>query len=299
MYAGNFPIATQEAQKLADDGLASYDTYVPLAIGALAGGDLTAGRTAYDVMAKQDASGASLASTGLGDLAVSQGRAAEAIGILQAGIKVDQAQENLTGVANKEMVLADAFGMQGNTKAAVAAARRALAIDPSAPQIVPAVRWLIAAKEYAEVEKLVAKLDGSLALQSRAYGRLIAAQLALARGKPVEAVDVLREALKLADLWLVRYYLGQAYLAAGAPAEAFSEFETCQKRRGEGYAAFLDDVPTVRAVVPVTYWMGRAREGMGLTSQAVVEYQRYIDGRAKDSPDPLLKDAVARAGTRE
>ena len=300
MYAGNFPIATQEAQKLADDGLASYDTYVPLAIGALAGGDLTAARHAYRVMAKQDASGASLASTGLGDLAVSQGRAAEAIGILQAGIKVDQAQENLTGVANKEMVLADAFGMQGNTKAAVAAARRALAIDPSAPQIVPAVGWLIAAKEYGEVEQLGAKLEkSSLAKQTRAYGRLIAAQLALARGKPIEAVDVLRDALTLADLWLIRYYLGQAYLAAGAPAEAFSEFEACLKRRGEGYATFLDDVPTVRAVVPVTYWMGRAREGMGLTSQAAVEYKRYIDGRAKDSPDPFLKDALARTGARE
>ena len=57
---------------------------------------------------------------------------------------------------------------------------------------------------------------------------------------------------------------------------------------------FLDDVPTARAVAPVSYWMGRAREGMGLIPQARADYQTYIEGIAKGSPDPLLKDAVAR-----
>ena len=299
MYAGNFPVAAEQAGKLVADGTASYDTYLPLAISAIAEGKPDAAREAYKKMAAEDSTGASLAATGLADLALAEGRAADAIAILQAGIKADHAETDLAGVQAKEIVLADAFGMQGNVKAAVAAARRALAVGTkSEAQILPAVRWLIAAKDVKAAEALGAELDKSLELRTRAYGRIVASQIALARGKPVEAVDAMREALKDADLWLVRYHLGQAYLAAGASAEAFSEFDACMKRRGEGYSAFLDDVPTARMVAPVTYWMGRAHEGMKLIPQALAEYRTYIAGRAKDSPDPLLKDALARTANR-
>jgi tetratricopeptide (TPR) repeat protein len=188
--------------------------------------------------------------------------------------------------------------MQGDLKGAVAAVRRALAFDKETEsQILPAVRWLIAANNIDEAAQLGAGLDQRLEAQARAYGRIVAAQVAMARGKRVDAVDAMREALKLADLWLVRFNLGQAYLAAGAPPEAFSEFETCLKRRGEGYAAFLDDVPTARAVAPVSYWMARARQGMGLGPQALADYRAFIAGRAADSPEPLLKDARNRVST--
>jgi eukaryotic-like serine/threonine-protein kinase len=294
MYAGNFADAKREADKIVADGLASYDTYLPLAVSAIANGQPDAARDAYKRMASADTSGASLAAIGVADLALAEGRPADAVALLQAGIKADQKEQNLAGVAAKEIALADAFGIQGNVKSAVAAARRALAVDQTESQILPAVRWLIAANQVNEAEKLGAMLDQRLELQTRAYGRIVAAQVALARGKRVEAVDAMREALKLADLWLVRYHLGQAYLAAGAPAEALREFSECLKRRGEGYAVFLDDVPTARVVAPIHYWLGRAREGMGLTAQAIAEYQTYIAGHAKDSPDALLKDAVTR-----
>jgi tetratricopeptide (TPR) repeat protein len=156
------------------------------------------------------------------------------------------------------------------------------------------VRWLIAANNVDEAAQLGAELDQRLEAQARAYGRIVAAQVAMARGKRVEAVDALREGLKLADLWLVHFNLGQAYLGAGAPAEAFSEFEACLKRRGEGYATFLDDVPTARTVAPLAYWTARAHEGMGLAPQALTEYRAFIAGRSQDSPEPLLKDARTR-----
>jgi tetratricopeptide (TPR) repeat protein len=298
MYAGDFVLASTEAQKLVDDGLASYDTYLPLAVSAIADGKLDVARETYALMAKTDDAGASLAAGGLADLALSEGRAAEAVAILHAGIKADQEQQNPAGVSAKELALADALGMQGDLKGAVAAARRALAFDKETEsQILPAVRWLIAANNLDEAAQLGAGLDQRLEAQARAYGRIVAAQVAMARGKRVDAVDAMREALKLADLWLVHFNLGQAYLAAGAPAEAFSEFETCLKRRGEGYAAFLDDVPTARAVAPVGYWMARAHQGMGLGPQALSDYRAFIAGRAQDSPEPLLKDARIRAGT--
>ena len=294
MYAGDFPVASKEAQKLVDDRLASYDTYLPLAVAAIADGKPDLARDVYARMAATDDTGRSLAAAGLADLALSEGRAADAVAILQAGIKADQAQQNPAGVSVKEVVLADALGMQGNIKDAVAAARRALAIDKTESQILPAVRWLIAANNLDEAAQLGAQLDRRLEAQARAYGRIVAAQVAMARGKRVEAVDALREGLKLADLWLVHFNLGQAYLGAGAPAEAFSEFEACLKRRGEGYAVFLDDVPTARSVAPLGYWVARAHEGMRLVPQALVEYRAFIAGRAEGSPEPLLKDARTR-----
>ena len=103
-----------------------------------------------------------------------------------------------------------------------------------------------------------------------------------------------REAQKLADLWLVRFNLGRAYLEAGYYAEALSEFELCAKRRGEGYAAFLNDVPTARYVAALPYWTARAQEGLGLADQARSGYDAFLASQAAASPDPLVKDARTR-----
>jgi tetratricopeptide (TPR) repeat protein len=294
MYAGNFPLASEEARKLVDEGVATYDTYLPLAVSAIADGKLDDAKTSYMQMAAVDEAGASLAVTGLADLALTQGLAAQAAATLRSGITADGDRQNPAGIATKTVALADALGMQGDVKGAIAAARRAIAIDRTEAQIVPAAHWLIAGREFDEAAGLGQELDRRVEAQPRAYGRMIAAQIALAHGSPVEAVDALRDALKLADLWLVRFSLGQAYLGAGAPAEAFSQFETCLKRRGEGYAVFLDDIPTARAVAPIRYWMGRAHEGMGLMPQAVADYRAFTQSYASGSPEPLLKDATRR-----
>ena len=294
MYAGEFPRAAEQAQKLIDDGQAAYDTYLPLAISALAEGQRETAAAAYARMADVDASGASLAALGRADLALVEGRTSDAVTILRAGIVLDQNDENAAGVAAKQIALADALGTHGDLKGAAAAARAALAIDKTEAQIVPAARWLIASGSLDEVAALGAALENRLEPQARAYGRIVAGQLALARGKRAEGVDALREALKLADLWLVRFHLGLAYLDAGYYQEAISEFDRCVKRRGEGYAAFLDDVPTARYVAPLPYWIGRANEGLGLAAEARASYEQFLQGRSATSSDPLVKDARTR-----
>ena len=294
MYAGEFSRAATEAQKLVDGKQAAYDTYLPLAISALAEGQREKAAAAYASMAGVDASGASLAAVGLADLALVEGRTSDAIQILRDGIVRDQKDENAAGVAAKQIALADALGSHGDLKGAAAAARAALAIDKTEAQILPAARWLIATNSLDEVAALGAELDNRLEPQPRAYGRIVAGQLALARGKRAEGVAALREALKLADLWMVRFHLGLAYLDAGYHAEAGSEFEYCIKRRGEGYAAFLDDVPTARYVAPLPYWIGRAREGSVGLPEARADYQQFLQGRVATSPDPLDRDARRR-----
>ena len=294
MYAGDFPLASSEAQKLIKEGTATYDTYLPLAVSAIADGKLDEARAVYERMAKVDASGASLAAVGLADLALAEGRASEAARILQAGIKADEQQDNLAAVATKQITLADALGMQGDVKSAVAESRAALDIDKTEAQILPATRWLIAGKHLDQVVALGNELDKRLEPQTRAYRRIVAAQIALARGMRADAVDALREAMKFADLWLARFYLGQAYLDAGYFNEALSEFELCLKRRGEGYAAFLDDIPTVRYVAVLPYWIGRAREGSGLADQARTDYEAFLKTRSAGARDPLTLDARRR-----
>ena len=294
MYAGDFPLASSEAQKLIKEGTATYDTYLPLAVSAIADGKLDDARAVYERMANVDASGASLAVVGLADIALAEGRTSEAARILQAGIKADQQQDNPAAVATKRIALADALGMQGDVKSAVAESLAALAIDRTEAQILPATRWLLAVRHLDQAVALGNELDKRLEPQSRAYGRIVAAQVALARGRQADGVDALREAMKFADLWLARFYLGQAYLDAGYFNEALSEFELCRKRRGEGYAAFLDDIPTARYVAVLPYWIGRAREGAGLADQARVDYEAFLKARSAGARDPLTLDARRR-----
>jgi serine/threonine protein kinase/tetratricopeptide (TPR) repeat protein len=294
MYAGDFSSAATDARKLVDEGVANFDAFLPIAVSGVAAGRPDEARAAYERMRQVDSGGASLASIGVADLLLYEGRAAEAAAALRAGIDEDVKLENPAGVAAKQVALADALGTVGNTKGAVAAARAALAIDQTEAQIVPAVQWLVAAGNIEEATQLKGELDRRLETQPRAYARVVAGQMALAKGQRVEAVDALREAIKLADLWLARFFLGRAYLNAGYYAEALSEFETCFKRRGEGYAVFLDDVPTTRYVAPVRYWIGRAHEGLGLVDQAKADYKTFVDSQSKESVDPLFKDARAR-----
>ena len=104
------------------------------------------------------------------------------------------------------------------------------------------------------------------------------------------------EALKLADLWIGRYWLGVAYVEAGAYAQALSELDACEKRRGEATSVFLDDVPSWRYTVPVKYWLARAQEGVGIKTQALANYKAFLALRPSSDRNPLVADARKRAG---
>ena len=92
----------------------------------------------------------------------------------------------------------------------------------------------------------------------------------------VGAIDALREALGLADLWLVRFYLGQSYLSAGYTAEAMDEFETCSQRRGEATALFLDDLPTWRYMSTLPYWLGRSQLKLGMRDAGTANLRTFV-----------------------
>jgi tetratricopeptide (TPR) repeat protein len=246
MYASDLKTAVEEAGKVLKADPTYYLAYLPVAMQAMSIPDLLAARQVYERAATQGDSAASLAAIGLADVALYDGKATDAENILPDAIAKDQASGNEQGVASKRAALARAYLLQGKRSQALEVLQELTAKAATNAEWVPAALLYSELGEVAETKKIADHLRRDLQPQSRAYARMLDGLLALRDKRPVEAVDALKSALGFADLWLVRYMLGEAYLAAGYPAEAKSEFEACVKRRGEVMALFLDDTPTYR-----------------------------------------------------
>jgi len=295
MYAGDFRSAATEAARVAKDQPDYYPAYLPLAIAALADGRADAARGFYREMARTNTAGASVASLGLADIALYEGRTAEAVQALERGLAADAAAHNETAMAAKYVALAEAHAAHGRPADAVRAARRALETGQGEEVVFPAARVLIAAGSAREAETLARRLSLELEPQKRAYGKMIEAELAFGARKYAEALEALRGGQERADLWIGHYRLGRLYIEVKRFAEAASEFEACHKRRGEAAALFLDDIPTFRYLAALSYWLGRAQEGLGVSSLATANYKSFLEVRsAATSNDPLVADARRR-----
>jgi eukaryotic-like serine/threonine-protein kinase len=296
MYAGDFKTAAEEASRVSEQDGRFHKAFLPIAMAALSVGDAQGAATAYDGMAATGAAGASLASIGRGDAAMYHGRFSEAVKILTEGAAVDERAANRSALARKQIALAEASAALGQRGAALAALDAALRLSDLESVLVPAAMLHIDLERRDRASQTADVLAQRLAPQSRAYAKLIQARLALAADRPVQAIDALREGLRSSDLWLLRFYLGIAYVAAGQvhAAAALSELESCLKRLGEATAVFLDDVPTLRYTAPVHYWLARARHDLGLLGPARESYTAYAALRPEPARDPLAADARAR-----
>ena len=262
MYASDLKTAVEEAGKVLKADPTYYLAYLPLAMQAMTMPDLLAARHVYERAATQGDSGASLAAIGFADVALYDGKAAEAESILPGAIAKDQASGNEQGVASKRAALAKAYLLLSKRKQALDVLKELTAKAATNAEWVPAALLYSELSEFAETKKIADQLRADLQPQSRAYARMLDGVLALRDKRTVDAVDALKSALGFADLWLVRYMLGEAYLAAGYPAEAKSEFEACVTRRGEVTALFLDDTPTYRYYAPVPWQLAAANAAL-------------------------------------
>ena len=299
MYATDFAGATRAAKQAIELDATYFKAHLPVATAALDAGDARAVREAYDRMAQTGRGGASLAAAGRADFALYRDAPAEAVEILAPAVAEDEQNKSTLGATSKLIALGDAHLAAGRRAEATAAATKALSLSRRDIDLVGAARILIASGRRQQAATLAAELNERLPTHSRAYGRLVDGWLALDAGNAREAVAALGEARKLADLWLTRFSLGVAYVQANAHAEALSELETCQRRRGEAMAVFLDDVPTTRYLPPLAYWLARAQEGLGQRSTAAGNYRRFLELRSSSSVDPLVADARQRLATLE
>ncbi len=299
MYAGKFDEAIEASTAVHALNPSHVKAFVSRALSQLALGHPDEARTTYEALAATGAAGASFASAGLADLAMYQGRFADAATLLLAGIDADAAAGNATAAARKRVALAEVRLAQGNGAAAVKEAEAALAAVEADTVKAAAGRVLAAAGRGPQAELVAGALATRLEADPQAYGRLILAELALARGQPRQAVDYARDAQKLADTWPGRVLLGRAYLGLSAFPEAYTEIEAAQKRLGEATAVYLDDVPTLGGVLPpVQYAMGLAQTGLR-SPAAGGSFAAYVAMRGAGDPHPLLDAARQRATASE
>ena len=295
MYAGDFANAAKEAEAALAISSGFEKAYLVQAVAALAASKPDEAKQAYEKMAQAGSRGASLSALGLADLAMHEGRYAAAAAVIGQSLADQQAAGSRRDRAIKRAVLGEIYLAGGRTAEAAKAARDALAEDRQ-NAIVPAARLLVRSGQDREARELADELDRQIQKQGRAYARLIRAEMALTRARTTEALDLLTDAKGLADLWLVRFTLGRAFEEAGQHAEALSELEQCEKRRGEATAVFLDDVPTYRHLGPLAYWRARAQEGLGMKDAAAENYKAYLALRENVTGDPLAADARKRVG---
>jgi eukaryotic-like serine/threonine-protein kinase len=294
MYAGDFEGASSSARSAIAESPAIFKARLPLAMAAIANGDLAAANAAYLDMVGTGAAGASLAAIGFADLGLYAGRIDGVAANLKSSIDDDLSTKTTTPAAVKQIALAETELAAGRRAQAIDAAREALTLSRQLATVVPAARVFVRAGRIADARALAAELGSQLPKPNRAYAKIILAEIALEDRKPADAVDLLTQARSLADLWLGRFDLGVAYVHANAFAEAITEFEACQKRRGEATALFLDDRPTIRYFAPIPYWLGRAQEGLGQASSARASYDAFLAVRKDAETDPLVQDARRR-----
>jgi serine/threonine protein kinase/tetratricopeptide (TPR) repeat protein len=298
MYAGDFKTAADEAGKVIALDPTTFKAYLPFAIAGLAAGDVAAANDAYERMAKTNPEGASLANIGLADLAMYQGRFADAAVMLKNRISEDQKSNDRAYAGTKHLMLAEAYEADGKSSLALAEVRAALTNgSQNEAVLVPAARLFLRLGKESEAAAIASGLNQRLEAQSRAYGNIIEGELAARRKRPVDAITLFRAASKLTDLWLARMDLGIAYVEAGHYAEGFAELDQCFKRRGEASAIFLDDLPSFRHLATLPYWLGRAQEGIGLVPASVENYKTYLQIRTAAGRDPLAADARRRLKT--
>jgi hypothetical protein len=290
-YSGDAQTAADQARAVSPKSVFGQ---LALAFAQLLQAQLPQAAETYRRVGAIDDTGASYAASGLGDLALYEGRLADASTIFGNGIAGDIATKETDRAASKLVALAYTQALRQQKAAAIAAADRALENSQVAKIRLLAGRAYIEAGASAKARVLADALGAELQSEPQAYGRSLAGDIALKAGDPRQAIKALTDANAILDTWLGHFDLGRAYLEAQAYTQADSEFDRCISRRGEAISLFLDEEPTFGLFPPVYYYQGRARQGLN-TAGYGESYRTYLAIRGGSKDDPLLPDARRRA----
>ena len=294
MYGSQFDTAITEANAALELDKTAMKALVARGLSELALGKNAEAMKTYEELSNVSAAAASFANAGKADMAIVEGRFDDAIGILNDGIKADVAQKNAAQAAAKQVAIGEVKLARGDASGAAKEAQAAVAASPSDSTRIIAGLLLARAGRKVEAEALASELEKRLEPDPLAYAKLIRAELALATKQPRAAVDLAREASKLANPWLGHVVLGRAYLDLEAFPDAHAEFDAALKRRGEATAILLDDVPSYRFLPAVHYYLGRAQEGEK-SAAAAQSYKTFLAFLKSSEPDRgLVADARAR-----
>src|SRR6202030_2678633 len=132
-----------------------------LALAELGKGQNQQAQETYKSLAAISARGASMADTGLADLALYEGRTADAVHILERAITSDLSANDKSSAAGKQAMLAEAQLALGQKDSAMASAEKAVATDPGdGIEFIAATIYLEGGKT-ATAKEIAAKLSKS------------------------------------------------------------------------------------------------------------------------------------------
>ena len=291
-FAGEFEAAEQEVRAIPQPGAQAM---VALAYSQLGRGLIPEAMATYRQIASMGAVGASIASAGLADIAIYQGRYSDAIAILEEGAAADLVAKNVNRAGIKFTSIGLVHALRGANASAIAATDQALVHSKTMQVRFLAARVYVEAGAVDKAKALAVSLTAELPAGPQAHGKIILGEIALKEGDARESVRILNEANALVDTWLGRYALGRAYLEAGAYPQADSEFDRCIARRGEALS-LMDEGATFGFFPPVYYYQGRVREALG-TAAFTDAYREYMRIRGASTEDPLIAEARRRAGS--
>ena len=292
-YASDFQAAEQEA--LAIQPVDRFATQA-LAFAQVGQGRVADAKATYERLTTFGPQGASMAASGLGDLAMYEGRFSDAARILQEGATADAAANYSEKAAMKFALLSQVYLNQENNRAAVAAADQALMRSRTVPIRFLAARTFIETGNTSKAHQEAMTLANELEAEPQAYAKIIEGEIALKAGDARRAVSLLQEANKQFDTWIGHFDLGRAYLETeGAETRADSEFDDCLKRRGEALSLFIDEEPTYGFLPVVYYYQGLGRQKIG-TAGYRDSYKQYLAIRGNSTEDRLVKDVRVRVG---
>jgi len=291
LAVGDLETAEEESRKALELEPSFEKAYITLALTQIAKDQSAKAVETYKKLQSLGAYGATLAATGLADLALYQGRLSEAVEILEEAIAFDLENGQTYDAAEKCIMLAQAYILQEKKELAVKFASQAVDISDEVDILFSAAQVYLNAGQKQEARTLAAELNRRPQPEPRMYAKLIGGELSRGRGDIGNAVSLFHEAKDLIDSWIGHLFLGRAYLQAEDYTAAYSEFETCLKRGGEAASVFLNDIPTYHYLPPVYYYLGRAQEGLG-SKAASDSYDRFLKIKEKhDGSDPMVEDA--------
>jgi serine/threonine protein kinase/tetratricopeptide (TPR) repeat protein len=294
LAVGDLKTAEEESRRALELEPDFEKAYITLALTQLAEDKFKQATETYLKLKDLNSYGATLADTGLADLAICEGRLTEATKILEEGISFDLKNGQNYDAAEKCIMLAQTYRIQEKKELAIEAADRAIKTLEEADILFSAALVYLDAGQEEKARSLAAELNKKPQPEPRVYAKLIGGELSRARGDIGNAVTLFHEAKDLIDTWIGHFFLGRAYLQAEDYTAAYSEFETCLKREGETASVFLNDLPTYHYLIPAHYYLGRAQEGLG-SEAASDSYDRFLRIKDKDDgSDPIVEDARRR-----
>ena len=296
MYSGDFAAAEKQAAGVLELNKNFAKAYLAIAMSQLGTGRPAEAEATW-IRLKGIPTGRDFAALGRADLAMYEGRLADAASILEPELATPPEGRSASTTARMMSTLAEVRQLQGRSADAIKLAEDALARSPDQATALLAGRVLIDAGKPARALELAADLDKKLDREPHMYASLLRGEADLKRGDARSAVENFTAAQKVIDSWMGHYGLGRAYLAGEDFTNAQTELDACVSRNGEATNILLDDIPSYRVMATARYYMGRAQEGQGSPAAAAAaqeSYRAFLALKQKGDEQGLVSDARRR-----